>query len=410
MRTGQQTSVMDVLAANGIMLDEPNPNAWLLKAVPCQTSCFNKLKTNLLILRTPEGNASAFVDEDLIYTGSDPRYAAAFTSDVSQGWRRLLVLPAAHDRMVLLDRILRECLQSPVFQRLASQSASSGRNGRATQETNRFGPAMRMAARVLDPETLPPLESVLYEDTIDRIVSVWRRSAGGQVPILWGLNPRRQADLLRAAAQQIAFESLSPYIVDVCCPVLAAGCTSPAQLDGMLNQFLAEAREPSPGILILRELESIVSASHTAAAILVDAVSTWNVQLIGGVGDRRGLDRVGNSHQDIRSTLVPIRVTPPTVFAIKKAVAELFVQSGVDDAGGLTLQAIMGGLRKNGVDAATALGIAARLIAEAKHRIPCSVFPDDVGTLTGGYWHECDALSEDNNTKEGDSYGTASET
>ncbi len=389
-------SLLASLATHGVAVSEPSATSWLLRQVPCNG--FNKPHTNLLVLDN-HGKFQAHVDDNLTYEGQDRQIADAFLNrDTKQGWRCLRLAPPSNDRGELLERVLRDILHSPVAQ--AAPSAAGGRAPRegAAPEAP-LGPTLRMAGRELDLTVAPSADTALFPDTVDAVVACRR---GGRMPVLWGAFPCRQAAILYTAARQLAAGDGPCRVLDICCPVVAAGNASADQLDAAFNMMLIEARAAGAGLCLLRELDVLLSASRTAAAVLLDALATWRVPFLGGVVGPQALARLAAAHPDIRARLAPIRVRQPAESAVREAVSRVFAEAGLEDAGGLTLRAIqrsMAGGRAD--DPARALDVARTLAAELSRAGRRLLYPDDVGVAGDFCWADVNPVDETNNKDKG---------
>ena len=401
MKQAIDRSLQAALKAGGARVEEPSRNAWLLKAVPVHDGDFSKARTNLLIVGSADSTVAAYCDEDLCYTGRRAAVAAAFTSDVRQGWRRLQLHPPMHDRQAALNRVLAYYLQSPIGIWPARKDVDGIDPRPCDSAPGILGPTARAVARVVDSSAPSARSAGLFGATADRLVSAWERSAGRQIPVVWDASPTVQSVMLDAAARRIAATLPDATVLDVCCPSLAAGCATAAQLDASLNHFLIEVREVGQAVLVMREMDALV-VSRSAAAILVNALRWREIGFIGGVVEDRALWRMSSRHPDVFTVLLPIRVGFPSGRELRRAIAEVFSEAGVADVGGLTARALCDRVRRDALNIEDAMEMAYSVANAATAVAAGQVFPDDIWMPSSSHWEELGRFVEDRDDEGGE--------
>lgn len=392
--------VLAALAAHGVPLVEPlGRGCFRLRAVPMAPE-FNKPRTNVLLRRIPRGQpgtgaVQAFVDEDLVYTGSDRTLACVLGPVRASGWRAVALpppwgdVPPAESISSALCRVL-EVLRSPVAAdaRRALGDGAARAERPAGEADHRLTPLLATVGEVMSVGGIQrAYETAIRQALADELAAATTRLAAPRSAVLWGPSGSGCHHLMLAAGWPLLRAGRVAQVVRVSGARVAAGGIFAADVDAALMRFLTEAVAAANTAFLIRDLDLALTGSGVGYSLLAESMDA-GLALVATASSESALVRL-RSEPRLARRLWAVRLKRPSRDEVMAALGHLAAASPVpvEPAAVQTAWAVTH--KAAGTQPAAAIGILAAAIAKAAWRgAGARVDPDDVLAVPPGEWPE----------------------
>ncbi len=262
-----------LLKVNSVTCSQPKERMLQLDEVPVGAA-FNHGSTNVLLCEDAKsGRWDVYVDEDLVYTGDNPKRQKVFQGIRSRGWRLLFVdtkLPP--DINVVIVWVLQQ-LESKL-RRLAPEALSCSFEALAGQFDDGLGAALdKRTCRLLHPHELVPsgLEPTLSQvDLNERAAETVLRGVAPNGPLLMGPAGVGKTTGARLAASELCRREIVQTVIEVRGSAICAGAVSQPERDERLRTILETYVDEPTTLLIVEQLDLALMRSAVAASLVAE--------------------------------------------------------------------------------------------------------------------------------------------
>lgn len=285
-----------LLRVHQVTISKPRDQMLQLDTVPVGAE-FSKPMTNVLLrYDTSVDRWQVFVDEDLMYVGSDLTRRHLFEGPRYRGWLQLASgLPAGgdvNDAVVWVLNQLESQLRSAAPRKLKRRFESAAHTsleedpsaGDSTDQCEppdaeeKLDPLAQLdgrIARLVDPRELDALKmepTSTQSDAIMLTAESVLRPLAPNCPLLMGPAGVGKTMVARLAARELSRRGLIRHVVEVSGAAMCAGPIFLAERDERLRSTLDSLLQIDEALVILEQFDLILSRSSAAASILSDCL------------------------------------------------------------------------------------------------------------------------------------------
>lgn len=371
--------LQEFLTSQAVEVLNPRKQMVEFKSVPVGAG-FTKPCTNLLMWNNADWRL--FVDDDLDYTGDDPRTAAMLRGPCRKRWQPLKVEgPLTGDvNDVLLSAL--ELLDSPLRGMLDTLVGTQAREVIDPDETD-FDLRPEWYGELFDVQQFDGSELELTQSqqrAVQRATQALMRQGSPSCPILYGPSGSGKSMTARYAAGELVAGGFVQDVFVVSGASMHAGVTHEADRDERLTESFAVAAAGHKPLIIFEQIDLLLVSSKLVRSLMSELIDR-GIRLIGVTQPEFDPDRLrksGSLARRLKMIGVDGADAAEMFGVMAKRMENWSLSNGVEVLPETAAAAVAISLRAGMVEPAGTMGLLESALIDARERGLQIVSPDEV--------------------------------